>query len=685
MRLKNRKTEQIKTVNINSFNGVDSDNYEGSLSSDTLSKGYNVWQDGGCLSVRPGFKAVSDILCYINSEKENLRHFKNDNFSQIRGVRYRLGALVFYDYAPYCIISPYAMNEKEIVSLPHFEMVSPMGEDYYMIYNVSFINAAPISGSGVIMVITYCRAGRSDSTEYIKYYELSEDMQSWLLLDPKSFYHPVCLVYGRGNKYLEALAAGVSFPEPLSAEQPNILNGAVRCGYICDGYSSSFKLPFKDIPSDDDVKAELYMGDGIYKTFLIPKSSSVSPEVNVAGSMVVAKVDRQAGTIEFTSNGTAFALPRFTIENGMRVTFYKYNKSEAIELFKSRYTDAAYGGRLFRASANSSRVYYSGKNNPLYFGSDSFIDVGQENEKLTVLSTQNRYLYMFKEQSIFRFSIKTNNAVNGDDIMEAVSKPVKTNLSYSLTLTHNQIGCDCPNSLCFCGNRLIWCHGGGAVYTLYGANNYSDGNIYRISAGIEKQLEGALAQKENIAAAYINTRYFLSKGQKVFVLDTLATGFSSMENKRTSAMKWFVWDTPRNNEVVGFCDCGEKMYVMLVGGNIKNVVYMAELSGESDVYHDGSDKTVNDDIFYNLKSAGIAPKERPFRLHSIRLCLENSQEAVFSTFGTGGTAHTLTANGDVHTVEYRPGANRLSLCGFNLSGSGKMQLHSVQFSFLKGE
>ena len=60
---------------------------------------------------------------------------------------------------------------------------------------------------------------------------------------------------------------------------------------------------------------------------------------------------------------------------------------------------------------------------------------------------------------------------------------------YSVRCVNDTIGCDLPNTVALCLNRLVWAQSSGEVYTLVTTYTSSKRNIYPISRNIERYLK----------------------------------------------------------------------------------------------------------------------------------------------------------------------------------------------------
>lgn len=211
------------------------------------------------------------------------------------------------------------------------------------------------------------------------------------------------------------------------------------------------------------------------------------------------------------------------------------------------------GTRLFLSGNDSekSEIYYSGLNNPLYF-SDSFkIAVGESSEAVTAFGRQNNMLVVFKNREIYSLTYMMDNNISADDLISGRVNDLSASLVYfPITQINASIGCDCPDSVVLCRNKLVWATSDGHIYTLSSADEYSVCNVYELSKMIEKKLKlcsGVQLQK-SVAVQYLGN-YILVVSDRAFVLDFGAYAFThvysySSESKAQKNLSWYYWEMP---------------------------------------------------------------------------------------------------------------------------------------------
>ena len=84
---------------------------------------------------------------------------------------------------------------------------------------------------------------------------------------------------------------------------------------------------------------------------------------------------------------------------------YSDTASAAYELLSSNASPINYDERLFIPGGENrgNRIYFSGKNLPLYYCEKNSFPVGNNNYNITALSLQSKYVIAFKQKEIWWF------------------------------------------------------------------------------------------------------------------------------------------------------------------------------------------------------------------------------------------------------------------------------------------
>lgn len=210
-----------------------------------------------------------------------------------------------------------------------------------------------------------------------------------------------------------------------------------------------------------------------------------------------------------------------------------------------------YGGsRLFLCGntkeSEKSLVVWSGLNNPLYFNENNYAYVGDKSQAVTAFGQQGENLIIFKERSTYYSYYTVNDNITADSLTsQAVVDYEANSVYFPMIQLNSSIGCDCPNTVQLCRNRLVWANSDGNIYTLYSNNQYSERTIYKVSDMVYSALckENDL---KNAVSCDFEGHYLLGVGNKIYVMDynsygyQYASSFSKTEDSNTQ-IPWYVW------------------------------------------------------------------------------------------------------------------------------------------------
>lgn len=219
--------------------------------------------------------------------------------------------------------------------------------------------------------------------------------------------------------------------------------------------------------------------------------------------------------------------------------------------------DGIYGGsRLFlcgnKDENEKALVVWSSLNNPLYFPENNYAYVGEKSQGVTAFGQQGENLIIFKEKSTYYSYYATNDNITADDLINQSVIDYEANaVSFPMIQLNASIGCDCPNTVELCRNRLVWANSDGSVYTLYSNNQYSERTIYKVSDMVYAALSKENDLKNAVSCDF-EGHYLLSVGNKIYVMDYNSYGYqyasSFSKNEDSNAqIPWYIWT----------CDCGD--------------------------------------------------------------------------------------------------------------------------------
>lgn len=207
------------------------------------------------------------------------------------------------------------------------------------------------------------------------------------------------------------------------------------------------------------------------------------------------------------------------------------------------------GTRLFLGGNESepNLVVWSDLNNPLYFPENNYFYVGESSSPVTAFGKQSDMLVIFKDNETYYTQYNRNTSITAEAVMEqSVIDIAASSVYFPLTLINANIGCDCPNTVELCRNRLVWTNSNGRVYTLVSNNQYNERNIFEIGEMIYRKLKTEKNLK-NARSIDWNRYYLLQVQNRIFILDYNSYGYQYIQSysKTEDAnlrIPWNFWD-----------------------------------------------------------------------------------------------------------------------------------------------
>lgn len=212
-----------------------------------------------------------------------------------------------------------------------------------------------------------------------------------------------------------------------------------------------------------------------------------------------------------------------------------------------------YGTRSF-VSGFDNKIYFSDIDNPLYFPENCYISIGNKNEKVTALSKQGGYLVIFKENSIY---YTYEQEVENENLTESLTNQSVIDITaqyiYRTFTLNSEIGCDLPNTIQLCMNKLIFANTDGNVYVLNSLSNYSERNLFIVSGLIKDRLQKFNASEWKAAFCVDYSGYYmLFVDDMGFVLDYNRNSFkyvgsytSDSNVRKYGLFSWWIWQFPK--------------------------------------------------------------------------------------------------------------------------------------------
>lgn len=358
------------------------------------------------------------------------------------------------------------------------------------------------------------------------------------------------------------------FTEPSSSvtgtlfESYNLLGSKFRSLFTTDGKGAFFYLPQKGL-DDTEIKITLTNSDGTVNHYTIEAGKNLStPGGDDNAGDICALVDREEGKVGFLRGDLySITMPFVGRNSNLEVIASKTDKDARRRIcsmtraiwFGGSQSGLSNGTRVFVAGNPDSPhlLHWSDANNPLYFPENNYTYVGDPNGAITALHKQADMLVIFKEWELYYTQYQAGVSFKVDDIVEGRIVDVAAySATFPLAPIHAEIGCDCPDTISLCHNRLVWGNSRGKVYTLVSANIYSTANVRELSAYIEPWLTQHDRQTWKSAhACTFSHWYCLVVADQAYLLDYDVTGFTSYSSYSSAdaaqkALAWYRWQFP---------------------------------------------------------------------------------------------------------------------------------------------
>ena len=242
------------------------------------------------------------------------------------------------------------------------------------------------------------------------------------------------------------------------------------------------------------------------------------------------------------------------IENQLKVV----NMTRAVWFGGASY--GLYGGsRLFLGGNTSgdeqALVVWSDLNDPLYFSENNYAYVGDKAQAVVTFGKQADTLIILKERETYQTQYVASDAPTAEEVINQSVLDLSTTSAYfPMTLVHGYIGCDCPDTVQLCRNRLVWANKNGKVYTLVSQNQYNERAIYEVSEMVERRLKGE-GQLHKAYAVDYDGYYVLQTGSHLYVMDYNSYGYTyiASHSKTEDAnikIPWYYWELPKAPECI---------------------------------------------------------------------------------------------------------------------------------------
>ncbi len=602
MKYGNMKSTAEKQFRISELYGGINLKDEKFIDKNELSACKNLWFKNGALRTRDGIRAVEDSVVHRYDEySECVLPFKmTGNSVYIDGEKKSIAYCVDGDYISYELLRVFFVSGNgSVEETAAIRLQRTSAETFYRFSNIMFFNASATVGGGVYAFITLNSGGE---TVY-RIYEITAEFDAWQELYVTDCYEPIIYMNGRGNKYAEAESGTVFYnAKPTEPEALNMLNPKFKAYYTTDGVSNTFKLPISNIDANY-VECKMYITPTEYlRWYVEPEHDNII--LLYDGHTVAFRIDREKGIFSFTEGYNEFLWPYMSGYGGnnIEITAYKTTPDAWGRIVGAKRC-ASYNGRMYFCDNkfNVNEIYSCRKTMPLYFPANAKVAVGDRTAPITALGIVCDKLIAFKPTEIYKINVTVGDAYTPDGILSGARTGFLHNDTLTSTAVHSFIGCDCPDTLRNCSNRLVWLSSVGKVYTLATTTYGKENNIYEVSANISDFLDSY--SEYNLKKAYatdIDGYYMLILGDKMAVMDYRIKDFGfpykyadSKEN--SGKIAWYLWEHHIGGSTVSADRVNKNVLFACNSKNLK-YQYIAKLSGEKDL---AVLQDENGDIFFN--------------------------------------------------------------------------------------
>ncbi len=533
----------------------------------------NMWYKDGMLRTRPGFvtsNARLNLSGRTSIDEKIKTRFHNeinifyDGFDCVLATNKRV--VTDEDGAVRCNIEFEFQSTDKIFVMP--AIVEIEGGD-----NITYFCA---ENGGVL----YCYISNFSiwKFEYSKKVDLGEDAPRWEKVDNKELYAPKVLVHCLPTN------GGTSFTG-AQFEGYSLLTDAYQMIYSTYNENDTvhkMRYPLCNIKNYTSylIKATIVDSNGTHEhsveLMYIQPSGMVQCEKTASSDnryMHVNLIDFQKPYIFFSDTNIISESKEIILteqsefsEDDLTITVIpieyasaksKKERTKVFGMTQSMWFGGAANGinggsRLFLCGntedSEKSLIVWSGLNNPLYFSENCYAYVGSKSRAVTTFGRQGQNLIVFKENKIYCTYYAQNTNIDADSLINQNIVDYEANSVYFPIIQINgYIGCDCPDTVQMCRNRLVWANSEGKVYTLCTMSQYNEHTVYDISEMIATRLKEYKERLRTATSADFGGHYVLFLDDCALVADYCCYGYQyvhsySKSDNANALIPWYYWD-----------------------------------------------------------------------------------------------------------------------------------------------
>lgn len=251
----------------------------------------------------------------------------------------------------------------------------------------------------------------------------------------------------------------------------------------------------------------------------------------------VAKIEGTDFTVNRTTGVITFTVAPATGTNNVIVTAYKTVQGD-IDTIMNCTVSATFGGTnnfLTYLAGNGTGYYYrsgvstAGAVDPTYWPYNNYNIVGINSDNITAMAEHHDVLTVHK----------TTGEVFGETYTWNGTKGI-----YNTFPINSIYGCDCPNTMQFVNNSLVYLNSKHGVCILVSTVVENQRNIYQISRNVNPRLLNEinliLATSVNINIGSVG-QYWLCVNDKIYMWDCTETPYVEMPNADDAAKRLSWW------------------------------------------------------------------------------------------------------------------------------------------------
>lgn len=409
---------------------------------------------------------------------------------------------------------------------------------------------------------------------------------------------------------------------------------------------------------------------------------------------------------------TAYVTENDFVEDNMVITAPCPNSQENLKKVFAMQKNIWFGGdaagisggtRLFLGGnteeKEKSLILWSGLNNPLYFPENCYSYVGNSNQAVTAFGRQNDTLVIFKERETFYTQYTRNSNITASDLInQNVVDYTASSVYFPIVQLHSAIGCDCPDTVELCRNRLVWACRDGNIYTLITENQFSERNIYCLSDMIKRRLS-AESDLKNAHSADWEGHYFLFIGNHAYVMNYESYGYvyASSFNKAEDAqvmIPWWYWELPEGNKMLRsvFTDGNYPLFIYSEKYESQKSLQVFRIDEETLNDNDGEELPIPSMLLTKIFDFNMPHYFKNVPLINMAFG-NNGGEPISISFVTeqgeeqGETVTLSESNKDgyspehVHNRQLRPCARLINRIGVKAECEGAMSVDSISLDY----